>query len=697
MREGGGKEKRIRALTSGFAFRMISGIILWLLLFTVTVSAIGYVQFTDTLTREYNDSAFRTAESAVMLVDGDMIDEYLESEASRNGDAENPFVGSDYADRWERMNILCQKQNVTLIYVIKVDVSDYGRFESVFNTVNADSAYSPWAVGYKKDTTNEEYRQIYRDIYENGLDRGTVVRTNGLGDREAHITSLVPIKNSAGQVTAILCVERPMDQLVSGRRVYVDNVILAMVILTVASCICLGLYIKRHFAKPIEKISAEANRFAKEPCPSDEASLESISRIREVQMLGASIAKMEGDTLRHMEELTRATAERERMAVELSLAATIQANMLPSTFPPYPHRRDFDIFASMDAAKEVGGDFYDFYLLDNDRLVFLIADVSGKGIPAALFMMRAKMTVKALAESGADVHTILSEANERLCEGNEAGMFVTAWLGIADMRTGVLSYANAGHNPPLLRHKGGSFEYVKTRPGLVLAGMDGVKYRKNEIQLLPGDELFLYTDGVTEASDSALELFGEGRLLESLNRSTADSAEARCRAVKAAIDGFFKDAEQFDDITMLSVRFNSFQDGESIITPADSESTERVWEFINRVSKKAELSVKTTNRAQIIVDEIYSNIHLYSGAHTVQVFCRIEPQGMILTFKDNGIPYDPLSASEPDVAAPAEERELGGLGILMVKNMASELSYAYEDGYNVLTVTVAIESQRQTQ
>ena len=386
------------------------------------------------------------------------------------------------------------------------------------------------------------------------------------------------------------------------------------------------------------------------------------------------------------------TAERERMAVELSLAAMIQTNMLPNTFPPYPSRRDFDIFASMDAAKEVGGDFYDFYLLDNDRLVFLVADVSGKGIPAALFMMRAKMTIKSLAESGADVHVILSEANKRLCEGNDAGMFVTAWLGIADMRSGVLSYANAGHNQPLIRHEKGSFEYLKTRPNFILAGMEGVMYQKHEIQLLPGDELFLYTDGITEASKKDQTLFGETRLLDVLNSLPDESVAERCKTVKKAIDTFVGDAEQFDDITMLSFRVNFFRDDEKILTKADSTSIEHVWEFINRKAEKAGLSVKIANRAQIIVDEIYSNIHQYSGATMAQVSCHIDSNKMILTFKDDGIPYNPLMLEEPDTSLSVEEREFGGLGIFMVRKMASDISYVYENGYNILTVTIQVDA-----
>ena len=684
------KKLKVKDFISGFAFRMISGIIIWFLLLTVVVGAIGYVKFTDSLTEEYNESAFRTADSAVMLVNGDKIDEYLETEKGRDGSAESPFLGEEYRDRWTRMNILCQKQNVTLIYVIKVDTSDYGRYESVLNTVNDASGYTPWAVGYTRETTNDQYRKIYRDIYENGLTQGTVVRTSGLNGQAAHITSLIPVKDSEGEVQAILCVERPMEALTLGRQEYLGNVLLATLVLMIASCVCLAVYIKHQFAKPIEQISKEASRFAKEPSLSDSATLENISEISEVRALAESIGKMENDTIRYLQELTQATAERERMAVELSLAATIQSNILPSTFPPYPNRRDFDIYASMDAAKEVGGDFYDFYLLDEDRFAFLVADVSGKGIPAALFMMRAKMTIKSLAESGADVHVILSKANEKLCEENEAGMFVTAWLGIVDMKTGMLSYANAGHNPPLLKHRQGTFEYLKTRPNFVLAGMEGVSYGKNEIQLLPGDELFLYTDGVTEATDEHQALFGETRLAEALNGAPEETVEGRCKSVKTAIDEFVGDAEQFDDITMLAVRFYSFQDDESLITQADGASIERVWDFINRQTQKAELNAKVTNRVQIVVDEIYSNIQLYSGATMAQVFCQIDSEQLRLTFKDDGVPFNPLKAQEPDITATLEEREQGGLGLLMVKKMATDLSYVHEDGYNAFTVTISI-------
>ena len=242
-----------------------------------------------------------------------------------------------------------------------------------------------------------------------------------------------------------------------------------------------------------------------------------------------------------------------RIDKELEFAKEIQYSALPSVFPPYPNRKDFEIYAHMITAKEVGGDFYDFYMLGDSTLAFMIADVSGKGIPAAMFMMQAKTIIKDLAESGLELPEVFATANKKLCENNDAGMFVTAWMGILDLKTGLLKFVNAGHNPPLVRQADGEFVYLKARSGMVLAGMDGVKYRLNELKLSPGDRIFLYTDGVTEATDENNRLYGEERLLETVNQNIVKNTQLLCEAVKDDVDRFVGDAPQFDDITMLSV------------------------------------------------------------------------------------------------------------------------------------------------
>jgi sigma-B regulation protein RsbU (phosphoserine phosphatase) len=214
----------------------------------------------------------------------------------------------------------------------------------------------------------------------------------------------------------------------------------------------------------------------------------------------------------------------------------------------------------MTPAKEVGGDFYDFYFVGDNTLAFLIADVSGKGIPAAMFMMTAKTLIKNLAETSISVEEVFTRANDELCKMNDAGMFVTAWMGEIDLTTGVMSFVNAGHNPALVKRGNGDFEYLKVKPGLVLAAMEGIKYHKNEIQLEPGDKVFLYTDGVTEATDANVELFGDDRLLAKINSVKDKDCTSICNDIKKGVDEFVGEAEQFDDITMLAFDLNELND-----------------------------------------------------------------------------------------------------------------------------------------
>lgn len=245
-----------------------------------------------------------------------------------------------------------------------------------------------------------------------------------------------------------------------------------------------------------------------------------------------------------------------RIDQELEYAKAIQISAMPRVFPPYPDRSEFEIFASMRAAKEVGGDFYDFYLLGEDRLAFMIADVSGKGIPAAMFMMTSKTLIKSLAESGLEIDEVFTAANNHLCENNDAGMFVTAWMGIIDLKTGLVSFTNAGHNPPVVKRGNGSFEFLRGNSGFVLAGIEDFPYSKGELQLMPGDTIYLYTDGVTEATNEQEELYEEDRLLQALNGNRTADMETLCRAVQESVDAFADGAPQFDDITMLAMQFN---------------------------------------------------------------------------------------------------------------------------------------------
>ena len=275
----------------------------------------------------------------------------------------------------------------------------------------------------------------------------------------------------------------------------------------------------------------------------------------EVEELAQSFAAISHKTVEYMQKVVQVTAEKERIGAELSLATNIQASMLPHIFPAFPTRNEFDIYASMDPAKEVGGDFYDYFLIDDNHLGLVIADVSGKGVPAALFMMASKIILQSVAVLGHSPAEILRRTNEAVCSNNEAEMFVTVWLGILDLTTGKLVAANAGHEFPAIRQPGGPFELYKDKHGFVIGGMTGVRYKEYEIQLQPGSKLFVYTDGVAEATNAEKELFGTDRMIDALNRDPDASPQDLLRNVRAEVDGFVKDAEQFDDLTMLCVEY----------------------------------------------------------------------------------------------------------------------------------------------
>ena len=238
---------------------------------------------------------------------------------------------------------------------------------------------------------------------------------------------------------------------------------------------------------------------------------------------------------------------------ELNVARNIQRDMLPCIFPAFPERDEFDVYASMEPAKEVGGDFYDFFLVDDRHLAIVISDVSGKGVPAALFMVITKTLIKNQTQPGIPLGEVFTRVNDQLCENNGEGMFVTSFMAVLDLDTKLLTFVNAGHNPPLLRRSGEGFQFLRTKPGFVLAGLEGMAYREDSIQLSKGDRLFLYTDGVTEAINASTELYGDDRLIQALNQASNLPLDQLLSGVKASMDAFTAGAEQFDDITMLAL------------------------------------------------------------------------------------------------------------------------------------------------
>ena len=533
-------------LRTSMAVNMVGAIVLMLVILGATVSTLGFLTFSNTIVSQYTDSTRHMADTAASIINGDHIEAYMNGE-----------YAEEYRQTAARLDEDSRTMHVSLIYLIYVDRSDYGRFVSVFNAVNNEvdnTKYTPWELGYQRDTTNDEYREKYRLLYEKQETFQTVFRRSSSAAYHAHITSMVPVTDSAGEVKAILCMQRPISEIDSARRPYILIVVFSTIGLCVIAGLLVSFFLRRRFMKPIRKVSEEATRFAKENTKGQD--LAGISPYTELANLAGSIDKMETDMVKYIDNLTAVTAEKERISAELSLARTIQENSIPTEFPAFPDREEFDIYASMSPAREVGGDFYNFFLIDEDHLGIVIGDVSGKGIPAALFMMVTNILISDRTQMGSTPGEILKFVNNSLCANNKAEMFVTVWLAILELSTGKLTASNAGHEYPVLKRADGQYELYKDIHGFVVGGMDGITYKEYELQLNPGDRVFVYTDGVPEATDAGNELFGTERMLDALNRNAGAEPEALLKSVRAAVDGFVKEAEQFDDLTMLCLEYN---------------------------------------------------------------------------------------------------------------------------------------------
>lgn len=379
-------------------------------------------------------------------------------------------------------------------------------------------------------------------------------------------------------------------------------------------------------------------------------------------------------SMRERAEQVRIEEERRRNR-DLALATTIQAASVPAVFPPFPSVSDrIDIFADMHPAKEVGGDFYDFYFVGEHEIAVIIADVSGKGVPGAMFMMRAKTIIKDMLSHGGRLGDTISAINEALCEGNDANMFVTAWVGILCIETGELTFVNCGHNAPYFKHSDGSIVQIDFVSGPPLAAFSGAQYNVSSAKMLPGDKIFLYTDGVTEAMHSG-EQYGEKRLEEVLKNVFVDS-KSLCSSVVESVKKFADGEEQADDITILSVGF----DGCKRTFASTMEGLADATNFLRNYFGDP--------KSSIVIDEIASNIVRCSGSSTFDVSFSKHGGSIILEFADSGIPFNPLELPPPDINAPADKRQVGGLGIFMVRQLSESVSYKRDGDRNVLTVVM---------
>lgn len=380
---------------------------------------------------------------------------------------------------------------------------------------------------------------------------------------------------------------------------------------------------------------------------------------------------------------------REQTERELKMATDIQLSALPNVFPPFPDETSFDIYASMKTAREVGGDFYDFYFTGPKTVAFLVADVSGKGVPAAMFMMRAKTLLKSAAQTGKPLADVVAETNDALCEGNEANMFVTAWVGEINVETGRVTYVNAGHNPPVVR-RGGAVAYLRGKPGLVLGALAGVPYRSCELSLAPGDAIYLYTDGITEQPNASGELFGEARLLELLKAAPCCQKDL-LDGVLASVAAYAGAVEQADDCTQLAIRYRGVPTSVEHTYPPTMEGLAQATADLE--AALADVPMKAQATLMVAADEIFANIVRHSGATdwTLKVERQKFPDAVRLVFCDDGKPFDPLRQRDPDTTLDATERAIGGLGILIVKKTMSPVTYARRNGRNILTMGLTFE------
>jgi sigma-B regulation protein RsbU (phosphoserine phosphatase) len=524
--------KRFSLKVKSFAFILLIAVLL-----SGLAVSICYKVYINTMDQHYKTMATNIARTAAVMMDGDKIMEY----------SKTLQMDEDY-DRM--LDILFQVKNnneCKYLYIQRLSA------EGAMYIMDADEE-APCPLGQVDPLAEVNYQ--YLDKQEQGLPP-FITNSEDFG----WLVSVgMPIFDSQGQVAGMACVDISMDAVMQDRQEFLLLILMIMLLAAGASAAILMYLVNRPIVSPVNQLSVATGSFVSDRENNElQAQSESaISKLKirtgdEIENLADAIKSMEKDINNYIENLKTITAEKERIGAELNVATQIQADMLPRIFPPFPDRHEFDIFATMTPAKEVGGDFYDFFLIDNDHLAVVIADVSGKGVPAALFMVIAKTLIKNHAQQGEEPRDVFTNANNQLCEGNETGLFVTAWMGILEISTGRFSYVNAGHNPPLLKRAGGTFEYLRSKAGFVLAGLDSYRYRQQETQLSEGDMLYLYTDGVTEATPADNRLYGEDRLKAVLDAHRDAPTAELLPIVKADIDEFVEGAPQFDDITMLAL------------------------------------------------------------------------------------------------------------------------------------------------
>jgi Amt family ammonium transporter len=387
--------------------------------------------------------------------------------------------------------------------------------------------------------------------------------------------------------------------------------------------------------------------------------------------------------------------QKERMEDELNIGREIQMSMIPLEFPPFPDHDEFSIFATLKPAREVGGDFYDFYFLDEERLCICIGDVSGKGVPSALFMAMAKTLIKSKAVDDASTASILTHVNDELSADNKTCMFVTIFAGILNIRTGELIYTNAGHSPPYLRRQDGHWQRLDQRHGPVIGAVEGLVYKEEKDRMEPGDLLFLYSDGVTEAMDAKKRLFSEDRLKELLHAGNTDDAVAVVDNTLAAVRAFEGGTEQSDDITVLGLEFHGGSEEapvakQRIVIKNHLPEIAGVIETFGAFAEKFGIPAPVSSKFKLIFDDLLNNVISYAygddNEHDIEVRMDLAGERLTVTVTDDGMPFNPLIMESPDTGLSLEDRDAGGLGVLLIRSLVDDVSYQRRIDKNIMTM-----------
>lgn len=540
-------------------------ILLLALALTITAAAVGYDVYAGTMDAHYQMLAMNVSKTAASLVNAEEVRELVAQvmEIYRKDPAPTYDSDKEWAEYLSQYTGISEQESFTTLYDTLYKIKTANNVLSLYiSYMDSESMTGIYIIDADKTETGcptGTWDIIYPQNYE-----AMKHPENGF---EAYITDTeeygwlcsagAAVLDDSGKAVAHVFTDISMESVMADRQAFLMRLCAILIGITTVITLALIKVVNTALVKPINSLASAASSYveAKEEEEVSALALLDIHTGDEVENLSHALKRMERDINGYIENLTHVTAEKERIGAELSVATHIQASMLPCIFPAFPNRREFDIYATMTPAKEVGGDFYDFFLVDDDHLAVVIADVSGKGVPAALFMVIAKTLIKDHTQSGKPPEEVFTEVNRQLCEANDENLFVTAWMGVLEISTGKLVYVNAGHNPPVIGRKNGETEFLRSRPGFVLAGLDFTKYRAGSLELMPGDLLYLYTDGVTEAMNTAQELYGEERLKRTLDANVSAAPEEIFKAVKKDLDDFVADAPQFDDITMLAMRY----------------------------------------------------------------------------------------------------------------------------------------------